>query len=49
VGAGSVFCTPVAGRRTDRHGPDRVTLVCLVGAIAAAATFVAGRLVAGGV
>jgi predicted MFS family arabinose efflux permease len=37
VGAGSVFATPVAGRRIDRNGPDPVNLVCFIGALAAAA------------
>jgi predicted MFS family arabinose efflux permease len=37
VGAGSVFATPVAGRRIDRNGPDPVSLVCFIGALTAAA------------
>jgi predicted MFS family arabinose efflux permease len=44
VGAGSMFATPIAGRRTDRDGPDRVNLVCLIGAIAAAALLLTGNL-----
>ncbi|MFB6939674.1 MFS transporter [Streptomyces chartreusis] len=30
VNAATMVCTPVAGRLVDRHGPDRVTLVCLL-------------------
>lgn len=37
VNAGTMVCTPVAGRRVDRHGPDVVNLVCLPAVIAAAA------------
>jgi predicted MFS family arabinose efflux permease len=36
VGAGSVFATPLAGRRIDRTGPDPVNRACFLGAIAAA-------------
>ncbi|MEU8031002.1 MFS transporter [Streptomyces sp. NPDC049099] len=44
VGAASMFATPAAGRHTDRRGPDAVNPVCMVGAIAAAAVLLAGRL-----
>ncbi|SDN17391.1 Predicted arabinose efflux permease, MFS family [Actinacidiphila guanduensis] len=35
VGAASMFCTPIAGRRTDRDGPDAINLVCILGALLA--------------
>jgi predicted MFS family arabinose efflux permease len=44
VGAGSVFATPVAGRRIDRNGPDPVSLVCFIGALAAAAVLTLASL-----
>ena len=44
VGAGSMFATPIAGRRTDSDGPDRVNLVCMIGAVAAAALLLTGSL-----
>ncbi|OIJ64247.1 MFS transporter [Streptomyces mangrovisoli] len=44
VGAAGMFATPVAGRRTDRRGPDAVNLVCTVGAVAAGALLLTGRL-----
>jgi predicted MFS family arabinose efflux permease len=44
VGAASMFATPVAGRRTDRSGPDTVNLVCMIGAIAAGALLLTGHL-----
>ncbi len=44
VGAGSMFCTPIAGRRIDRHGSDQVNLICMLGTIAAAAVLVAGAI-----
>ncbi|MEV7965255.1 MFS transporter [Sphaerisporangium sp. NPDC088356] len=44
VGAGSVFCTPAAGRYIDRRGPDPVNLACILGAIAAAGVLLAGGL-----
>ncbi|MFG2954722.1 MFS transporter [Streptomyces sp. NPDC048291] len=44
VGAASMFATPVAGRRTDRQGPDTVNLVCMAGAIAAGALLLTGHL-----
>jgi predicted MFS family arabinose efflux permease len=36
VGAGSVFATPVAGRRIDKSGPGPVNRACFLGAVAAA-------------
>lgn len=42
VGAGSMVSAPVAGRWVDRGGPDRVNLVCLLGAVAAAAVLLIG-------
>ncbi|GAB2744017.1 MFS transporter [Kitasatospora kifunensis] len=42
VGAGSMFCTPAAGRAVDRLGPDRVNLVCFLAAVAAAAVLAVG-------
>ncbi len=44
VGAGSVFCTPAAGRHVDRRGPDPVNLACILGAIVAAGVLTAGGL-----
>jgi predicted MFS family arabinose efflux permease len=44
VGAASMFATPIAGRRTDRNGPDTVNLVCMIGAIASGALLLTGRL-----
>ncbi|HXB48491.1 MAG TPA: MFS transporter [Streptosporangiaceae bacterium] len=42
VNAATMVCTPVAGRRVDRHGPDLVNLVCLPAVIAAAAVLALG-------
>lgn len=42
VGAASMVCTPVAGRRVDRAGPDAVTPVCALAALAAAAVLAFG-------
>lgn len=42
VGAGSVFCTPIAGRMIDRRGSDVVNLVCFGGTIAAVLILLAG-------
>jgi predicted MFS family arabinose efflux permease len=42
VNAATMVCTPVAGRQVDRHGPDRVNLVCLPAIIAAAALLALG-------
>jgi predicted MFS family arabinose efflux permease len=44
VSAGSVFCTPIAGRWIDRSGSDPVNLVCILGTIVAAAVLLAGGL-----
>jgi predicted MFS family arabinose efflux permease len=44
VGAASIVLVPLAGRRTDSHGPDIVNLVAFVVAIAAAAVLVAGSI-----
>ncbi|WP_395298292.1 MFS transporter [Kitasatospora hibisci] len=44
VGAATMVCTPVAGRLVDRHGPDPVSLVCLVGVLASAVLLVPGAL-----
>ncbi|MEV7401839.1 MFS transporter [Streptomyces sp. NPDC091267] len=44
VGAASMFATPIAGRRTDRNGPDAVNLVCMTGAVAAGALLLTGSL-----
>ncbi|MEU9044946.1 MULTISPECIES: MFS transporter [unclassified Kitasatospora] len=42
VGAATVLCTPYAGRLVDRHGPDPVNLVCLLGVLVSAAVLTAG-------
>jgi predicted MFS family arabinose efflux permease len=42
VGAGSMFATPIAGRWTDRKGPDPVNLLCMVGSLLAAAVLLGG-------
>ncbi|WP_433154432.1 MFS transporter [Actinomadura nitritigenes] len=42
VGAASMVCTPVVGRRVDRAGPDAVTPVCALAALAAAAVLAGG-------
>ncbi|MFD8739472.1 MFS transporter [Streptomyces sp. NPDC059618] len=44
VGAASMFATPVAGRRSDRDGPDAVSLVCMIAAIAAGIMLLTGSL-----
>ncbi|WHT21522.1 MFS transporter [Crossiella sp. CA-258035] len=44
VNAATMAATPLAGRRTDRHGPDRVNLVCFLAALAAAAILAMGTL-----
>jgi len=44
VNAGTMLCTPIAGRQVDRRGPDAVNLVCLVGAIASALVLTVGSL-----
>ncbi len=40
VGAASMFSTPLAGRLADRRGPDTVSLLAMLGTIAAAAVLV---------
>lgn len=40
VGAASMFSTPLAGRLADRSGPDRVSLLGMLGTIASAAVLV---------
>lgn len=40
VGAASMFSTPLAGRLADRRGPDTVSLLAMLGAIASAAVLV---------
>ncbi|MEU7226656.1 MFS transporter [Streptomyces chrestomyceticus] len=42
VGAATMLCTPLAGRLVDRHGPDPVNLVCLLGVLVSAAVLTAG-------
>ena len=44
VGAASMFCTPIAGRRVDRQGSDQVSLACFVLAIVAAGLMAVGQL-----
>ena len=44
VGAASMFCTPIAGRTTDRRGPDTVNLICMLATIGAAALLTTGSL-----
>ncbi|MEW2138275.1 MFS transporter [Streptomyces sp. NPDC005409] len=44
VGAVTMLCTPVAGRLVDRHGPDPVNLVSLLGVLASAGVLTAGAL-----
>ncbi|MFH8387291.1 MFS transporter [Kitasatospora sp. NPDC018058] len=44
IGAASMFCAPAAGRRVDRHGPDRVNGWCIGATLAAAAVLTAGAL-----
>jgi hypothetical protein len=39
-----MICTPIAGRVPDRRGPDRVSLVCMLGTLAAAALLTSGDL-----
>jgi predicted MFS family arabinose efflux permease len=44
VNAGTMLCTPVAGRQADRRGPDVVNLVCMLGVIVSALVLTAGGL-----
>uniref|UniRef100_UPI0006EB42F3 MFS transporter n=1 Tax=Streptomyces silaceus TaxID=545123 RepID=UPI0006EB42F3 len=44
VNAGTMLCTPLAGRQVDRRGPDAVNLVCLVAVLVAAAVLFLGGL-----
>ncbi|MFC7547714.1 MFS transporter [Plantactinospora sp. GCM10030261] len=44
VNAGTMLCTPIAGRQVDRRGADRVNLVCLLGVLASAAVLAFGGL-----
>lgn len=44
IGAGSVFCTPLAGRWVDRRGSDPVNLVCIVGSVLATVVLLGGDL-----
>ncbi|MEU8954833.1 MFS transporter [Streptomyces sp. NPDC048518] len=44
VNAGTMICTPVAGRQVDRRGSDAVNLVCMVAVLAAAAVLFFGGL-----
>lgn len=42
VGGVTMVCTPLAGRLVDRSGPDRMSLVCLVGVLGSAGVLAAG-------
>ncbi len=44
VNAGTMLCTPVAGRQADRRGPDTVNLVSMLGVLASAVVLLAGGL-----
>lgn len=44
VNAATMLCTPLAGRQTDRRGPDAVNLVSMLGVLAAAAVLAFGGL-----
>ncbi|MGW0535028.1 MFS transporter [Streptomyces sp. NPDC003032] len=44
VNAGTMICTPVAGRQVDRRGSDAVNLVCIVAVLVAAGLLVLGDL-----
>ncbi|MGH3310225.1 MAG: MFS transporter [Streptomyces sp.] len=44
VNAGTMVCTPLAGRQVDRLGPDAVNLVCMLGVIASAVVLAFGSL-----
>jgi predicted MFS family arabinose efflux permease len=43
VSAGTMFCTPAAGRVIDRRGPEAVSTVCILGVAVSAAILLAGR------
>ncbi|WNV87624.1 MFS transporter [Umezawaea sp. Da 62-37] len=45
VGAASALLAPVAGRWTDRVGPDRVSAVCFAGVVVSSVVLVPGGLV----
>ncbi|QEV22608.1 MFS transporter [Streptomyces alboniger] len=44
VNAGTMICTPLAGRQVDRRGPDAVNLVTILAVLAAAAVLLLGGL-----
>jgi predicted MFS family arabinose efflux permease len=44
VGAGSVVLVPLAGRWTDRWGPDRITAICILVAVVAGVVLLAAGL-----
>ncbi len=44
VNAGTMFCTPAAGRQVDRRGPGAVNLVSMAGVIAATAVLAVAGL-----
>ncbi|OAR27648.1 MFS transporter [Streptomyces sp. ERV7] len=44
VNVATMLCTPLAGRQTDRRGPDAVNLVSMLGVLAAAAVLAFGGL-----
>lgn len=44
AGAGSVFCTPIAGRWVDRRGTEQVSLVCILGTLIATGVLLAAVL-----
>lgn len=43
VGAGSMFFSPIVGRRIDKIGPNPINLICFFGAIVAAAVLTAAN------
>lgn len=42
VGGATMLCTPLAGRLVDRHGPDAVNQVCLLGVLVSAGVLAVG-------
>ncbi|MET7905661.1 MFS transporter [Streptomyces sp. NPDC005355] len=42
VGGATMLCAPLAGRLVDRHGPEPVNLVCMLGVLVSAAVLAAG-------